>query len=87
MKSHEMREMTLEELTVHLESLVDELANLQIKLSTKQLDNPLRVRVLRREIARARTINREKHLGAKPGQTLDQAASSDAASTDAPKGR
>lgn len=87
MKPHEMRDMTLEELTAHIDSLVDELANLQIKLSTKQLTNPLRVRVLKREIARAKTVSREKQLGAKPGQTLSQATSAHAASADGPAGR
>lgn len=68
MKPHEMREMTLEELQTHHDSLVEELANLRIKLSIRQLDNPLQVRYLRREIARAKTILRDKNLGAKPGQ-------------------
>lgn len=68
MKSREMREMTLDELTIHHGSLVDELANLKIKLATRQLDNPMRVRLLRRELARANTILREKNLGALPGE-------------------
>ncbi len=69
MKSHEMREMTLDELDVHHRSLVDELVNLKVKLAMRQLDNPLRVRLLRREVARAKTVLREKKLGAKPGET------------------
>jgi large subunit ribosomal protein L29 len=68
MKPHEMREMTLEELQTHHDGLVDEFVNLRIKLSVKQLDNPLKVRYLRREIARARTVLRDKNLGAKPGE-------------------
>lgn len=68
MKSHEMRELTLDELQTHLDGLMDELVNLKIKLSVKQLDNPLRVKTLRREIARARTILRDKRLGARPGE-------------------
>jgi len=67
MKTHEMREMTLEELTVHHDNLVEELANLRVRLAIKQLDDPLKVRYMRREIARAKTIIREKKLGAKPG--------------------
>ena len=67
MKPHDMREMTLEELQEHHDTLVEELVNLRIKLSVKQLDNPLRVRGVRREIARAKTVLRDKHLGAKPG--------------------
>jgi large subunit ribosomal protein L29 len=70
MKPHEMREMTAEELRLHHDGLVEELVNLKIKLAVKQLDNPLRVRILRREIARSRTVLREKQLGAKPGETL-----------------
>lgn len=68
MKTHEMREMTLEELEIHRRELVDELANLRVKLAMRQLDNPLRVRLLRREVARSETILREKKLGAKPGE-------------------
>lgn len=68
MKAHDMREMTLEELQVHHDSLIDELVNLRIKLAMRQLDNPLRVRHLRREVARAKTILREKQLGALPGE-------------------
>jgi large subunit ribosomal protein L29 len=75
MKSHEMRDMTLEELELHLDSIVGEVANLRVKLAIKQLDNPLRVRTLKREIARAKTVLREKKLGALPGQTLDTAGS------------
>jgi large subunit ribosomal protein L29 len=67
MKPHEMRELTLEELQHHLNGLTDEFVNLKIKLSVKQLDNPLRVRMLRKEIARAKTVLRAKKLGAKPG--------------------
>lgn len=68
MKAHDMREMTLEELQIHHDSLMDELVNLRIKLSMRQLDNPVRVRHLRREIARAKSVLREKSLGAMPGE-------------------
>lgn len=68
MKAPDMREMTLDELQVHHDSLIDELINLRIKLAMRQLDNPLRVRHLRREVARAKTILREKNLGALPGE-------------------
>lgn len=68
MKPHDMREMTLEELQQHHDNLMGELVNLKIKLSVKQLDNPLKVRQVRREIARAKTILRDKKLGARPGE-------------------
>jgi large subunit ribosomal protein L29 len=70
MKPHEMREMTEEELQQHHGTLMDELVNIRIKLAVKQLDNPLRVRHLRREIARTNTILRQKKSGAKPGEIL-----------------
>jgi large subunit ribosomal protein L29 len=68
MKAHEMREMTLEELEAHHDSLLEELINLKIKLSLRQLDNPMRVHSLRRDVARAKTILREKRSGALPGE-------------------
>jgi large subunit ribosomal protein L29 len=67
-KSHDMRDMTLDELQTRHDEMLDELVNLRIRLPLKQVDNPLRVRMLRRDIARARTILREKALGAKPGE-------------------
>jgi len=68
MKSREMRDMTQEELQVQHDQLMDELVNLRIKLKMRQLDNPLRVRALKRDIARAKTIIREKQAGAQPGE-------------------
>lgn len=68
MKPHEMRELTLEELQRHVDGLVEELVNLKIKLSVKQLDNPVRVRTVRKEIARGNTILRMKRMGARPGE-------------------
>ncbi len=59
MKAQDMRNMTVEELRAHEESLLDELANLRVKLAVRQLDNPLRVRIVRRDIARAKTLIRE----------------------------
>lgn len=68
MKAPEMRDMTMDELEVHHDEIVEELVNLRIKLSMRQLDNPLRVRELRREVARAKSILRDKRMGAQPGE-------------------
>jgi large subunit ribosomal protein L29 len=66
MKPADLRNMTESELKAHQETLVDELVNLRVKLSMRQLDNPLRVRALRRDIARTMTILRQKAIaGAK----------------------
>jgi len=67
-KPFDMREMTLDELRTRHDEMLDELVNLRMRLPLKQVDNPLRVRMLRRDIARARTILSEKELGAKPGE-------------------
>ena len=64
MNAQEMNDMTIEELRAHCETLIDELANLRVKLVLRQLDNPLRVRILRRDIARAHTMIRQKELAA-----------------------
>jgi large subunit ribosomal protein L29 len=65
MKAQEMKNMTVDELKAHQDGLMDELANLRVKLVLRQLDNPLKVRLLRRQIARARTIIRQKQIAAK----------------------
>ena len=63
MKAVELREMTMQELETREEELIEELARLKIQLSIKRLDNPLQVRVTRRELARVKTIMTEKTLG------------------------
>jgi large subunit ribosomal protein L29 len=60
MKADDLRNMTESELKAHQETLVDELVNLRVKLSMRQLDNPLRVRHLRKDIARVMTVIRQK---------------------------
>jgi large subunit ribosomal protein L29 len=60
MKADDLRNMTESELKAHQETLVDELVNLRVKLSMRQLDNPLRVRALRKDIARVMTVLRQK---------------------------
>ena len=72
MTAHERREMTSDELDQHRDGLIEEMINLRIKLAVKQLDNPLRVKVIRKEIARANTVLRQKALGAKPGEVLEK---------------
>jgi len=63
MNAQDMRNMTAIELQAHHDSLLDELANLRVKLVLRQLENPLRVRALRREIARTNTILTQKQTG------------------------
>lgn len=60
MKAVELKEMTLEELRVREDELAEELARMRIQLAVKRLDNPLKVRVTRRELARVKTVINEK---------------------------
>ncbi|MBR6798417.1 MAG: 50S ribosomal protein L29 [Opitutales bacterium] len=55
-----IREMTPEELSKTLRSDREELLNLRLRKNTGQVDNPARIRTLRREIARLETVAREK---------------------------
>lgn len=62
MKAKEIRELTAEELQKKLSDLKEELFNLRFQLATGQLDNALRVRDVRRSIARVMTVQREREL-------------------------
>ena len=63
MKIEELREMTLEELKQTLEDLLDELSNLRIQKATHQITNPSRIRMVKKDIARVKTLLREYELG------------------------
>ena len=65
MKTSEMREAGIEELKKKVEDLRRQLLTARISKVNQQLKNPLKVRFLRREIARALTIIREKGKGEK----------------------
>lgn len=62
MKAKELRKFTTEELNAKLNDLKEELFNLRFQHATGQLDNPMRMRHVRREIARIKTIIREREL-------------------------
>lgn len=55
-----MREMTPDDIRLRLSELREELFNLRFRNSMRQLDNPLKIREGRREIARLLTVLREK---------------------------
>ncbi len=52
--------MTAEELGAKTEELKKELFNLRMRHATSQLENPLKIRLLRRDIARVNTIAKSK---------------------------
>lgn len=63
MKMWEFNPMSRKEVEDKLLDLLEEYQNLRFQHSMQQLDNPMRLRELRRDIARARTILREFELG------------------------
>ena len=65
MELKKMREMTEVELNNELAKMKKELFNLRFQHVTGQLENPVKMREVKREIARVKTIIREKEL-AKP---------------------
>ena len=62
MKATEVREMTAAELESKLKDLKEELFNLRFQLAINQLDNPMRISAVKKDIARVKTIMREQEL-------------------------
>lgn len=70
MKIQEMRDMTLDELRTKLLELDKEQFSLRCRLATEPLDDPLRIQKVRREIARVKTLIREKELAGAAGDLV-----------------
>ena len=63
MKVNEIRDMTPDEQVEKIKSLKEELFNLRFQHATGQLENPMRIREVKRSIAQVKTIQREVELG------------------------
>lgn len=63
MKAKALRELSNEELTKKLLESKDELFKLRFQLVTNQLDNPIRLKEVRKNIARVKTVIRARELG------------------------
>ena len=61
MKENEIRNMSVEELQSKLDELKKDLFMLRMQLATNHLDNPTKISAVRRDIARVKTVLREKH--------------------------
>lgn len=64
MKVKELKELSDAELKEKLSSFKEELFNLRFQLATRQLDNPMRIREVKKSIARVKTVLRERELAA-----------------------
>jgi large subunit ribosomal protein L29 len=67
MKADDFRNMTDAEVEEKLRGFQEELFNLRFRLATEQVENPLRIRKLRRDTARGLTILRERELRREEG--------------------
>ncbi len=66
MKVKEIKEMSDDELRKALNDSKEELFKLRFQLATGQLDNPMRIKEVKRNIARVKTVIRQKELGIYP---------------------
>ncbi|MEW5921229.1 MAG: 50S ribosomal protein L29 [Bacillota bacterium] len=64
MKVREIRELSNKELQEKVQELKGELFNLRFQMATGQLENVMRVKEVRRSIARVKTVMRERELAA-----------------------
>ncbi|MDR3120831.1 MAG: 50S ribosomal protein L29 [Clostridiales bacterium] len=64
MKASEVREKSQIELEQELGALKSELFKLRFQLATNQLDNPMKLKDVKKSIARVRTVLRERELQA-----------------------
>ena len=64
MKAAELRDLESEDLYLRLGELKEELFNLRFQLATGQLDNHARLKLVRQDIARIRTVLRERDFEA-----------------------
>ena len=65
MKTKELHELTVEELNIKLKELSEELFNLRFRHAVGQLENPASLNTCKKDIAKVKTILREKELAAK----------------------
>lgn len=65
MKAKKMAELTNDELEKKVRDYKSELFNLRFQLATGQLDNPMRIGEVKKNIARAKTILRQREISGK----------------------
>ena len=66
MQADEIRELSDDEIRSRVGELEEERFRLRFRGATETLEDPLRVRVLRREVARLKTVLRERSSGIRP---------------------
>jgi large subunit ribosomal protein L29 len=64
MRAEEIRDLTDEEIQARLAELAEERFRLRMRAATQTLEDPLRLRALRKDVARLKTILRQRQLAA-----------------------
>lgn len=62
MKPKELRDLSNDELEGQIKNLKEQLFRVRFQLATSQLENPMRIRQIKKDIARVHTILREREL-------------------------
>jgi large subunit ribosomal protein L29 len=75
-KPNELRDMSIEDLESRLNELTEERFRLRFRSATESIENPMRFRAIRRDIARIRTILEEKSRVASQESRSDSVAAS-----------
>ncbi len=68
MKIQDIRDLSTQELEDKIKDLKEELFNLRFQNATNQLDNPIRIVSVKKDIARVKTVLKEKELGINSSQ-------------------
>ncbi len=63
MKIQDIRDLSTQELEDKIKDLKEELFNLRFQNATNQLDNPMRIASVKKDIAKVKTVLKEKELG------------------------
>ena len=61
-RAKELRDMTAQELNQKLNDLKGELFNIRFQLATGQLENPIKIKFVKKDIAKVKTVIREREI-------------------------
>lgn len=68
MRAKEVRELSIDEMRQKERDIAEEIFRLRMRKSTGQLDNPMRLRLLRRDLARIKTIQQQRRATQRTGE-------------------
>lgn len=71
MKRQELNDLSITDIDAKLHDNLEDLQNLQFQKALKQLENPIRISHLKKEIAQLKTVKKEFGLGLRGGKNED----------------